>query len=262
MFAWIDERSVLVLDVRVGVFRRKRHRAGRSGERIWREKRRQAIREGWRLNLGCAALVAFCVFMIFYSEGFGELLMAGVIGAILAVQGVFWGLGGHVSSISWMQGVWGEWDTEDVLDTLGVGWVVEHDIERPRGNWDHVAVSRAGVFLIDTKWTKDRARVDGDALRVGRRVSYPGASFRGAAVELRDTLHRMTGDPPWVTAVVAVWGEFEQTQIDGDRVTYLRASLLADWLAGQPTRISAERARALGAAITELATGSSGTAAA
>ena len=246
----------------MGVIRRKRHRAGRSGERIWREKRRQAVREGWRLNLASAAVVAFCALGIVVAEGFGELLLAGVIGAILTIQAVFWGLGGHVSSLSWMQGVWGEWDTEDVLDKLGTGWVVEHDIERPRGNWDHVAVSRAGLFMIDTKSTNARATVAGDALRVGRRVSYPGASFRGAAVELRDTLHRMTGQPPWVSAVVAVWGDFEQTEVQGDRVTYVKGSLLADWLAGQPTRISSDRARELGAAITELAGRSGGTAAA
>ena len=198
-------------------------------------------------------LVAFCVFMIFYAEGFGELLMAGVIGAIVAVQVVFWGLGGHVSSLSWMRGVWGEQDTEDVLDKLGVGWVVEHDLDRDRGNWDHVAISRAGVFMIETKTTTARAFVANDSLRIGRRVSYPGASFRGAAVDLRDTLERMTGHAPWVSAVVAVWGEFEQNQIDGDRVTYIKANLLADWLAGQPTTISSERATELGAALTALA---------
>ncbi|MDF2748875.1 MAG: hypothetical protein K0T00_50 [Gaiellaceae bacterium] len=176
----------------MGVFRWKRHRAGRSGERIWREKRRQALREGWRLNLASAMLVAFCVFMIFYAEGFGELLMAGVIGAIVAVQVVFWGLGGHVSSLSWMRGVWGEQDTEDVLDKLGVGWVVEHDLDRDRGNWDHVAISRAGVFMIETKTTTARAFVANDSLRIGRRVSYPGASFPAKGRPSSGQL-----SPPW-----------------------------------------------------------------
>jgi hypothetical protein len=193
--------------------------------------------------------------MIFFSEGFGELLMAGVIGAVLTVQAIFWALGGHVSSLSWMRGAWGEQDTEDVLDRLGAGWVVEHDIDRERGNWDHVAVSRAGVFMIETKTASARVVVANDTLRIGRNVSYPGASFRGAAVDLRDTLDRMTGRAPWVTAVVAVWGEFDQTQVDGDRVTYLKGSLLADWLAGQPTKLGSDRANELAAAVTTLAEG-------
>ena len=74
------------------------------------------------------------------------------------------------------------------------------------GNWDHVAVSRAGVFMIETKSSTVPATVSDDALRFGRRVAYPAGSFRGAAVDLRDALHRWTGQPPWVTAVVVIWG--------------------------------------------------------
>lgn len=107
--------------------------------------------------------------------------------------------------------------------------------------------------MIETKTSSARVAVAGDTLRIGRRVSYPGAGFRGAAVDLRDTLHQMTGRAPWVTAVVAIWGEFDQTQVDGDRVTYVKGSLLADWLAGQPTKISSQRATELAGAVTALA---------
>ena len=129
----VDVTGALALHDEVGFLRHKRHRAGRSAERIWRENRRKALRGSWRLIVASAALVAFCVFMIVFTDGFGELLMAGVIGAITTIHVVVWSLGGHVSSLSWMRGVWGEHDTEDVLDKLGPGWVVEHDIDRQWG---------------------------------------------------------------------------------------------------------------------------------
>ena len=160
------------------------------------------------------------------------------------MQLVVWMLGGSVSQLPFLQGAWGEQQTEEELNRLGAGWLVEHDVARERGNWDHVAVSQAGVFMIETKWTSRSAAVEGDELRFGP-VAYPGAAFRGAAVGLRDALATLTGQPPWVTAVVAVWGTFEQGAVDGDRVTILRGELLADWLRAQPKRLSDSRTRQL-----------------
>jgi len=68
-----------------------------------------------------------------------------------------WNLGGDVRHLPWVQGAWGEQDTEDELRKLGPGWHLEHDIPRERGNCDHVAVRRAGMFAIETKWTSRRA---------------------------------------------------------------------------------------------------------
>ncbi len=224
--------------------RLRRRRAGRSGKQIWRANRRRAFRDAWRLNLFSLALIVGCAIAISYYEGFGELIFAAIIGAMLAIHAFVWTLGGHVGALRWIQGLWGEEATEEELEKLGAGWEVEHDIPRVRGNWDHVAVSRAGVFAIETKWTSSSAAVRGDELRFGR-VTYSGASFRGAAVDLKEELEAAVGQASWVSSVVVIWGRFEQGFVDGDRVTYVSGERLADWLRGQPPRLSESRAKHL-----------------
>ncbi|MEJ7569392.1 MAG: NERD domain-containing protein [Gaiellaceae bacterium] len=231
--------------------RLRRRRAGRSGKQIWRANRRRAFRDAWRLNLFSLALVVGCAIAISYYEGFGELIFAAIIGAMLAIHAFVWTLGGHVGALRWIQGVWGEEATEEELEKLGVGWEVEHDIPRARGNWDHIAVSRAGVFALETKWTSSSAAVRGDELRFGR-VAYSGAGFRGAAVDLKSELEAVTGHASWITSVVVIWGTFEQAFVEGDRVTYLSGERLADWLRGQPIRLSEGRAQELGEAVRSL----------
>jgi hypothetical protein len=232
--------------------RLKRHRAGRSARETWRANRRRAIKRAWRLNLLSAALLAGCVVGIMFSEGFAELVWAGVIGCVLTTHGFMWTLGGHVDQLRWMRGSWGEEATEDELERLGPAWHIEHDIPRTRGNWDHVAVSHAGVFALESKWTSAAAVVSGDELRLGR-VPYSAGTFRGAAVDLRNTLAAANAQAPWVTAVVVIWGKFEQGVVEGDRVTFVAGARLAEWLREQPPRLSESRAESLAAAIREIA---------
>ncbi len=66
--------------------RLSRHWAGRSGKQIWRANRRAAFRAAWRLNLFSLALIVGCAIAISYYEGFGELIFAAIIGAMLAIQ--------------------------------------------------------------------------------------------------------------------------------------------------------------------------------
>jgi len=132
------------------------------------------------------------------------------------------------------------------------GGHLEHDVPRKRGNWDHVAVGRAGVFVLETKWSSGSALVVGDELRFGN-IPYAGVRFRRAAVELRDVLEAATGKAPWVTAVVVIWGDFEQEIVDGDRVTFVSGRLLHDWLGRQPPRLSEGRTQQLATAMRELA---------
>jgi hypothetical protein len=231
-----------------GWMRVRRRRAGRSALQVWRAKRRRAFREAWRLNFLSLALVVGCFLGIKYTEGFGELVWAAVFGAILTMHALIWTIGGHVGALAWMQGAWGEQATEEELEKLGAGWHVEHDIPRARGNWDHVVVGRAGVFVIETKWTARSATVHDDSLRFGR-VTYSGGGFRGAAVDLRNALEADTGQAPWVTSIVVVWGGFEQGFVQGDRVVYMSGGRVADWLQSQPTRLSELRTSLLADAV-------------
>ena len=101
-----------------------------------------------------------------------------------------------------------------------------------------------------TKWQIPDSGKCEELLAEARRIEAEAAER--IATDRRDTLEEMTGRAPWVTAVVAVWGEFEQTTVDGDRVTFLHGPLLADWLAGQPTRLTQERTDELAVAVTAL----------
>lgn len=53
---------------------------------------------------------------------------------------------------NWRDGAEGERKTEKALRPLErAGWRIVHDVENGYGNYDHIAVARAGVFLLETK---------------------------------------------------------------------------------------------------------------
>jgi hypothetical protein len=51
----------------------------------------------------------------------------------------------------WSRGAEGERKVGAILETLGPGWHVLHDVSLGRGNIDHVLVGPGGVFSIETK---------------------------------------------------------------------------------------------------------------
>jgi hypothetical protein len=193
-----------------------------------------------------------CAAAIRFYDGLGELVWAGIIGGLVMTHVFVWTIGGDIGQLRWLRGVWGERQTEHELSKLGIEWQVVHDVPRTWGNWDHIAVSRAGVFAVETKWTSATAVVADDELRLGR-IPYAGRSFRGAAAELSEILGTSAGRPPWVNSVVVIWGDFDQQIVDGERVTFVSGRQLNDWLCDQPTRLSEDRARVLANAVRVLA---------
>ena len=72
----------------------------------------------------------------------------------------------------WLRGAAGEVATAGILDRLPRrDWVVFHDLAVPgsRANIDHLAIGRTGVWVIDTKTTRGRARRGLFGLRLGDR---------------------------------------------------------------------------------------------
>jgi hypothetical protein len=55
-----------------------------------------------------------------------------------------------------------------------------------------------------------------------------------------------------VQAVAVIWEKFPQREVEADRVAYLGAHQLVEWLQRQPKRMSEERRRALFDAIITL----------
>ena len=131
-------------------------------------------------------------------------------------------------------------------------WHCEHDVEHDRGNWDHVLVGPAGVFLLDSKRLNGTAAAGGDALRSGR-VSYPGAIFRAGAKRIKLALEERLGSrAPWVQAVVVVWADFPRGRHDERDVIYVRGEELRDWLSTLPQTSNAPQRAALVTALREV----------
>ena len=72
----------------------------------------------------------------------------------------------------WLRGAAGEVATARLIERLsGRGWVVLHDLAVPgsKANIDHLAIGPTGVWVIDTKSTRGRARRGLTGLRLGGR---------------------------------------------------------------------------------------------
>ena len=86
----------------------------------------------------------------------------------------------------WLRGAAGEVATAELLDRLPPrDWVVFHDLAVPgsRANIDHLAIGRTGVWVIDTKTTRGRARRGLFGLRLGdRRVDTGPLMFEAQVV--------------------------------------------------------------------------------
>jgi hypothetical protein len=216
----------------------RRQAAGRSALGEFRRLRRVAIREAWRdWALWLAALVGTFA-LAFFSDGFGQLLLAGCVGALLTVGAMGWLIGGHISSLTWMWGAEGERHTATELRRLPDTWRVFHDLADGKGNWDHVAIGPPGVYVIDSKTFHRSASVDADGLRSGR-IRSSGRYHRGQAVRLKEKLEHETGVAFWVQAVVAVWCEFPQGVVERDKVVYVEATRLTEWLQSCRERVPA-----------------------
>jgi hypothetical protein len=226
-------------------------RAGRSALEHFNAQRWKVVRQNWLDWVGLAAASVGCLAAIVLVHGPIQLIAAGILGAALTMALVGWVVG-DVYSLPWLWGAVGEQQTAEVLERLSGSWICEHDLQRERGNWDHIAVGRSGVFLIDTKRLTRPAVVANDTLLSGR-VRSSGASFRAAAAGLAAELGRRCGTKPWVQAVVVIWGEFPQRRHTENRVTYLHADELLGWLRAQPSRLSEDSTRRLSDALQHVA---------
>jgi hypothetical protein len=139
------------------------------------------------------------------------------------------------------------------------GWTVVHDVDggRAGGNIDHIAVGRAGVFLIDSKWLVGRAEVMGDEVRL-RRYEDPdltylaegiGPRMRRMARATHDRVRATTHASAWVQPLVVFWGEFEAGVVESHGVVYVHGDRLREWLLGRPARYPEAHVTTLATAV-------------
>jgi hypothetical protein len=164
----------------------------------------------------------------------------------------------------WRTGFEGERRTARALARLRRdGFVLFHDLpdrqtgSRARsGNIDHVVVSQAGVFLLDSKWFGGEVSIVGETVHVQRRddddASYDARwlarGMRGRAVRLQEDLGAERG-VRFVYPVVVFWSPFEAGLVQSGNIVFLHGGRLASWLEAQPAVMSAERVAEIAACV-------------
>ncbi len=76
---------------------------------------------------------------------------------------------------------------------------------------------------------------DAPDLRPANRASVDGAA-KGLSHNVHTHLKRAHGQASWVQAVVVLWGDFPQQEVDVNRVVYVTGSHLRNWLLAQPPK--------------------------
>jgi hypothetical protein len=163
---------------------------------------------------------------------------------------------------TWQIGGAGERKTEQALKSLASPtWLVVHDVECARGNYDHIVVGRAGVFLLETKNLRGIVHmVDGEPhLRrrsdpeADRSCAWIRSSALAGAASLKEEIQRRTGRRLWVQAVVVLWSEFEEGLDEQERCVFVHGSSLNKWISAQPDTWDQTQADQLVAAVQAIA---------
>lgn len=162
----------------------------------------------------------------------------------------------------WREGFEGERRTEGALRRLErAGWRVVHDVKSPLGNYDHIAVSHAGVFLLETKNLQGTVELRNGVPYLRRRLDpeddKPWRSIRGntlaSAAYLHNDIERRTGHGQWVQAVVVFWSDFPAGLVEDDRCVFIHGPRLREWLQDRPGRLSQTEAEGTAACIASIA---------
>ncbi len=211
------------------------------------------------------------------SAAFGPIVLAGF--AVLVVEGhpVSW-VAGAIAGLSlgawigiresppayieqWQTGAEGERKTEKALAPLKRhGWHIVHDVPTRSGNYDHIAVGPAGVFLLETKNLRGIVELRNGVPYVSRRHDpatirheriRPG-TLKGA-VTLKNALDRHGVNCAWVQAVVVFWSDFPAGLLEDDHCVFVHGSRLHALLHGRASRLSETEVQAIAAAVEEIA---------
>jgi Nuclease-related domain len=245
------------------IFRAK-PRAGAFAE----ERYRRGLRS-WRARIRPSAAAIFGPFIVagivvFFLDGHYLSWIAGMAtgafgGAWIAVRE------SPPSYIeNWRDGAEGERKAEKALRPLErAGWHVFHDIQNGHGNYDHIAVGSAGVYLLDSKNLRGIVGITDGVPHLQRRLdpedNKPWQSIpqraRAAAAGLKEDIERRTGHRIWVQAVVVFWSEFPEAFVEDDKCVFIEGSRLCAWLQSRPDRLSEVDVEGIAAGVESIATG-------
>lgn len=239
---------------RAGTYAERRYR---DGLKTWRSRTRvlSAAFFGPMILLGFAGLFAYGHRLVWFAG-----LVAGAGGAAwIAIRE---SPPDYVEN--WREGADGERRTERALGAIDrSGWLVAHDVEARYGNYDHIVVGPAGVFLLDTKKRRGTVTVCDGVPRIQRRIdgerSVPEISMRSrvlaSAASLKEDIQRRSGRRLWVQAVVVIWGDFPQGFYEDEQCVFIHGPRLSDWIAARPNKLSDSAAAPVASAVEAIAAG-------
>lgn len=167
---------------------------------------------------------------------------------------------------NWRTGAEGERRTARALAPLRRrGYKLLHDLSDRRSpksdsksNLDHVVVSSAGVFLLDSKLLGGAVSIKGETVRVQRRddedESYDlwwlARTMRGRARRLQEDIEHATGIRS-VLAVVVFWNEFSAGLVEREGLAFVSGKRLASWLEQQPKSLESQQVVSVAACVKE-----------
>jgi hypothetical protein len=209
---------------------------------------------------------------------FGPFLLAGLTILILDGHQLSWFAGAAAGACAgvwialrdtppayienWHDGAQGERMTEKALRPLESSRLrVVHDVKARYGNYDHIAVGQAGVFLLETKNLQGIVEFRDGVPHLRRRLD-PEADTRcdrirgralAAAACLKEDIERRTGHRTWVQAVVVFWSYFPEGVVDDGRCVFVHGPRLRAWMEDRADRINSAKAEEIAAAVALIA---------
>jgi hypothetical protein len=125
------------------------------------------------------------------------------------------------------------------------GWRFLHEVRGLDSTFDHIAIGRGGVIVLQSMSPDGVVAMRGGELIVerGPGPDAPGRLERlrpralADAAAFRRDVERVTGRRLWVQAVVVVWSEFPAGSVVDGRCVYIHGSRLPDWLARRPHQL-------------------------
>lgn len=192
----------------------KTRRAGRSTRAMAAERHRSAVRTALLASAVCM-VIALLIFRLPLAKA-GWWGVAGALVLLFIAKTTAKRLEKRATLIMRseqraIRGAVAEERIEDLLDELGDGYYVLHDLANPNGNIDHVVIGReAGLFLIETKSHRGRVETRDGALLVNGHP--PEKDFIAQTLRntywLRERVQQLTGATPWVTPIIVFTNAF------------------------------------------------------
>jgi hypothetical protein len=219
---------------------------------ISKQWRKRVFRRPWLVYAGLVGPIVIAAFV----ERDNLLVLAigvtlgGLLGGVMAIME-----SPPANVERWRSGYEGEQRTARVLAPLRrEGYALLHDLADRRaagrdykGNVDHVIVSAAGVFLLDSKWLGGEASISGDTVHVKRYdddedsydLKWSAQGVRAQAARLQRSIEEETS-VRFVKAVMVFWNKFDAEVIEGQRIVFVHGDRLLTWLEEQPQAMSSE----------------------